>query len=586
MQYRTLTFGRANANARTVPVTVSTEEPVERGSFIEVLSHAPGDIDLSRAPLPLVECHDTSKLNIGVIENLKASDGKLTGVARFGTSLRGEEVFQDVLNGVVRSVSVGYVLTDDGTVVSGDGHTIRFKWMPYEVSCVPAPADTNAGFFRNFQEIEMDQIEQSRNVLSRSQRIAAKNTAEGERLRVQEIQALGQQFTDFRGIRDLADAAIRDGVPTAVFTERLLEAVGSDSHRNWLPEIGSSFGGMGLNQREAKRYSLSRAIEAQATGDWSKAGYEREIHQDLARNVSHRSISGLLVPMADLARAQRRDLLASNPTAGGSLVGTDHRDDLFVDALREKSAVLSLGAQFVDGLVGNIDIPTLAGDVTPNWIASEGSLITESQPTFGQILMSPKSCAAFTDVSRRLLQQTSQQAERLLTNSMVASIAYAIDTAAISGSGINGQPKGLLLANGVSSADGTALDWNDILEFESDVSSSFVDLAGASCGWVTTPLIRKLLKGRVKVAGYPEYLWQSPDNRMNGYAAMATTACPTGHLIFGDWSEVIVGNWGPVEILCDPYSKIQSALVAVRAIADVDIAIKHSGAFCIAPTVT
>lgn len=580
MHYRDLTFGSADKGSRTVPVVISTDDPLDRGSYIEVLSHKLGDIDLSRAPLPLVECHDTSRLNIGVIEDLQITNGKMRGIARFGTSQRGEEVFQDVLNHVVRSVSVGYVLTDQGTLDTNGA--LRFKWMPYEVSCVPAPADTNAGFFRNFQEpqkMEHNDQNNGQSTLSRSQRIAQKGSAESERARVVDIQAMANQFTDFSGVRELSDAAIAEGVSTEAFTNKMLELV---STRSWNPPLAD----LGLNTKEAKKYSLSRAIEAQISGDWSKAGYERELHQDLVRNVSHRQVQGLLVPMADLARVHRRDLLTSSVYAGGAFVGTDHRGDLFVDALREKSVILKMGAQFINDLVGNVDIPTLAGDVTPGWMATESSFIAESQPTFGQILLAPKSCSAYAEMSRRLVKQSSQQAELQVINSMMSAIGFSIDQAAINGAGTAGVPKGILNLSGVGAVSGTSLSWSSILEFESDVAEASVELSGENCGWVTTPAVRKLLKGRVKVAGYPEYLWQSPDNKMNGYQAAASKACPTDTVVFGDWSEILVANWGPIEILVDPYSSIRNAMVAVRAIADIDVAVKHVGAFSVAVSVT
>ncbi len=580
MEYRTLTFGRAEKGTRSVPVVISTDEPLDRGSYVEVLGHAPGDIDLSRAPLPLVECHDTSRLNIGVVENLTASNGKLRGVARFGTSQRGEEVFQDVLNGVVRSVSVGYVLTDEGT--PDKSGSLRFKWMPYEVSCVPAPADTKAGFFRNFQEkIEMEnnQLNPGADTMTRSQRIAQKGSVAAERERVADIISMASQFDDVKGIRAMADIAVRDGVPAEAFKDAILERVSHRGH-NWQDMD------LGLNQKEVRSYSISRAIEAQVSGDWSKAGYERELHQDLIRQVSHRQVQGLLVPLSDLAGAQRRDLLTSTPAWGGNLVATQHRGDLFVDALREKSAVLQLGAQFLNNLVGNVDIPTLTGDVTPGWMLTEDAFIAESQPTFGQILLSPKSCAAYTDVSRRLVKQSSPEVEQLIISSMMAAVGYSIDQAAISGAGTGGVPKGILAWGGVGSVVGTSLGWDAVLEFESDVADASVDLSSNGCGWLTTPAIRKLLKGRVKVAGYPEYLWQSPDNNMNGYRAIASKACSAGTLIFGDWSELLVANFGPIEILVDPYTKIQNAMISVRAIADIDVAVRHAGAFSVATSVT
>lgn len=584
MQFRSLIFGRADPTDRTVPVTVSTETPVDRGDYIEVLDHSPGSVDLSRAPLPLIEQHDDSRLNIGIVENLRAANGKLSGVARFGTSQRAEEIFQDVINRVVRSVSVGYMLTNSGTP-QGDGRTRRFQWAPFEVSCVSCPADTKAGFFRTYITEQYPMIENTTTDpqhMTRSQRIAAKSVGDLARERAADIDAIATQFEKF-GVRGLADQALRTGASVEDFTKAVMDHVGKNS-TTWTPDARSHV--IGMSPREVKQYSICRAIEAQLTGDWRQAGLEREVHETLERGITHRSVTGILIPTADIGKKMARDLLTSSPTGGGYLVGTDHRPDLFVDALRERSAVLSLGAQYITGLQGNVDIPKLAGDVTPVWQATETTSITESQPTFGQILLSPKSCAAYTELSRRLLKQSAPAAETLVVHSMMKTIGFAIDQAAIQGTGASGQPTGLLLAPGLGAVTGTSIDWPAILDFESDVSSSYVDMTGRSCGFITTPLIRKLLKGRVKVASYPEYLWQSPDNRMNGYSAMATSACPTGYLIFGDWSEFIVAEFGPIEIVVNPYAQFQSGIVGVRAIADIDIAVKHAGSFSVASSVT
>ncbi len=125
-----------------------------------------------------------------------------------------------------------------------------------------------------------------------------------------------------------------------------------------------------MSQNERKSYSVLRAIEAHVTGDWRKAGFEREIHDHLASGVNHRSVSGLLVPAGDLAkklaserRYQQRDMTVATAANGGYLVGTDHRPDAFIDMLREASVMLSMGATRLSGLVGNVDIPALSADV-------------------------------------------------------------------------------------------------------------------------------------------------------------------------------------------------------------------------------
>ena len=138
--------GRADQNARTVPLTLSTEHPVERDGFDEILGHLPNEVDLSRSPLPLIQSHNAYRLPIGVVESLHLEGRKLRGLARFGHSTRAQEVFDDIVAGVIRNVSVGYRYLNDGSPAGKRG--LRFAWQPLELSAVAVGADPHAGFMR------------------------------------------------------------------------------------------------------------------------------------------------------------------------------------------------------------------------------------------------------------------------------------------------------------------------------------------------------------------------------------------------------------------------------------------------------
>ena len=141
---------RKGAQGKTFAATISTETPVNRGDYVEILSHATGAVDLSRAPLPLIESHDSRKLPIGVVDDLRISGAKLRGTVRFGTSARAQEVAADVEAGIIRNLSVGYAI--ERTEAQDDGETVTItatRWTPHEVSAVAIGADAAAGFGRN-----------------------------------------------------------------------------------------------------------------------------------------------------------------------------------------------------------------------------------------------------------------------------------------------------------------------------------------------------------------------------------------------------------------------------------------------------
>ena len=145
---RELLLDATRAEGDLIPCTIATATPVMRGNLAEVLDCSPAGVDLTRAPLPLIVAHDQSRLSVGLVENLTATGDRVTGQVRFGTSPEAQQIKADVQAGVIRSLSVGYALLDEGQL-SADGKAMSYRWMPYEVSLVSVPADPQAGFFRS-----------------------------------------------------------------------------------------------------------------------------------------------------------------------------------------------------------------------------------------------------------------------------------------------------------------------------------------------------------------------------------------------------------------------------------------------------
>lgn len=138
----------ADDTERRVPAVISTEYAVERDDYHEVLVHADAAIDMTRAPLPLIEQHQYGRLNIGIVENLRVEGSILRGDVVFGQSARATELWPDVKAGIVRNLSIGYMVLEHRT----EGSTVyATRWQPFEVSLVSVPADPGAGFFRSIQ---------------------------------------------------------------------------------------------------------------------------------------------------------------------------------------------------------------------------------------------------------------------------------------------------------------------------------------------------------------------------------------------------------------------------------------------------
>ena len=150
IQYRTITLDTRNADGdkRTVPATLSSEQPVERGFGMEVLSHEKSAVNLERAVngLPLLFSHNADE-PIGRAENIRITGRKLKADLRFSKSARGSEIWQDVADGVLKDVSIGYRIDD---YQETDETLTATRWTLFEASVVTVPSDHTVGINRSF----------------------------------------------------------------------------------------------------------------------------------------------------------------------------------------------------------------------------------------------------------------------------------------------------------------------------------------------------------------------------------------------------------------------------------------------------
>jgi HK97 family phage major capsid protein len=286
-------------------------------------------------------------------------------------------------------------------------------------------------------------------------------------------------------------------------------------------------------------------------------------------------------------------LTAGSDPAGGYLIETQHMAAEFVELLRNKMLLVPLGARILTGLRGNVDIPTQTGAATAYWLG-EDEAITPTDQTFGSINLTPHTVGGLTRFTRRMLLQSSPDVEGVVRGDLAEVCAIAIDRVGINGGGSN-EPDGILQVSGVApiTTSGT-LTWAKILEFTAAVEGANADVG--QLAFLTNPATKSRLLSTEKATGFPVYLWEFGSNgqgMMAGYRAFATSNVPAtlgvgnnkSAIIFGNWADLIIGQWGPLDILSDPYTDMNKGAVRVRAFMDVDIGIRHAASFAVAQDV-
>ncbi len=587
-----------DAEKRTVEVAFSSEAAVERWFGLEILSHEGAACDLSRLnDAGAVLFNHNWNHQIGVIERAWIdADRKGRALIRFGNGAAAAEKFQDVQDGILRHISVGYSVNDmaldNPEADVGNYRYLVTNWQPYEISFVTVPADTSVGVGRSApmppvptaemaptptetpntgnRNMEKDQIPQPAAVAADPNNTAERGM-QTERERAAELIAIGEAYAQFGGERMAADA-IRNGHSKEQLQTALLETMRSKPTQTDC-EIG-------LNDKEQREYSLARAIHAAASGDWSGAGFERECSQALAGKIG-KTARGFLVPMDALVRAASNYTVANNASAG-TLVDTDFRPQNLIEQLKEKMLLTRLGATYLDGLVGDVSIPKVLTGHASSWINEDGSA-EASAATFGQVPLKNKTISGRTQLSRKLLQQASIGIEAFARNSLLEAIGEGIDIAAFTGSGTGAQPLGLFNTTGIGAVtSGGTLDWAHIVALETVLDEA--NAAGDSLTYVTTKPVRGMLKTTPHKSNVQGYLWNA-DNTLNGYTAIASGRVPKNlggskhGMLFGDFSQLLVGSWGVLDLLVDQYSSSETGAVKIVAFQDVDFAIRHAESF-------
>lgn len=594
-----------NVEARTVELAFASETEYERWWGVEILDCSPKSMRLQRikSGAPLL-CDHNTRDQIGVIESVQIGADKVArAVVRFGRSARAEEWFQDVVDGIRSSVSVGYEIHSAKLVETKDGvDTYRVDdWEPYEVSIVSVPADTSVGVGRaageespvlppntpanTRQSKEIPVMQTAPEAIPapvaapaiQSQDTASRDAA--QRKLTAELLALGDANERFNG-RQLAREAIERGdTTTEALRSHIMNAM-TAAQKGTTPAAN-----LDLSRGEVQRFSVLKAIRALVDKDWSGAGFERECHQEILKRtgLSAAVHGGFFVPVD----VQRRDLTVGTPTAGGNLVGTNLQPQSFIDLLRARSVCAGLGMQMLTGLVGNVTIPKLTGASTAYWLANEAAAITESQQTIGQLALSPKTIGVYTELSRLLMMQSTPSAEQLVMNDFAKQMALGLDLAVLEGSGASGQPTGISLTAGIGSVTGTSLALAGITEFQTDCATgNALDVGSA---YVTTPAVAGLLLQRARFASTDSRtLWEGNvlEGTVMGFRGRTTTQVTAASMTFGDFAQAVMAEWGMLEIALNPYASFAAAITGVRCIQSVDVGIRQAAAFSRATSIT
>ena len=587
---------------RTFEFPFSSEYPVTRYFGSEVLSHD------SKAPIflrlndgaPFLFNHNPDKV-LGVVERAYLDEDKKRAYAkiRFSRSDFAKQYLDDVKDGILRGISFGYSIDE---VEQREEGVLATSWTPHELSLVSIPADPTIGIGRSLLSEEPAMPESSQpedTTITNEAPVEKQETRSAVTTAATPAPAMEEQTPNLEVIRSEAKKAEKDRVAAinalgaqhrmADLAQELVDGDNSidEARAAFLEKLGTrqveqpirsadvTSNDVGLSQKEVKRFSFVRALNYLANpGDQSarrEAEFEIEVCQAASKQYE-RSSNGIVVPNEVL----RRDLNVGTATAGGNLVDDVLLSGSFIDLLRNRLALADAGMTTLTGINGNISIPKQGSSATAYWVG-EGSSPTESQQTIEQVNLSPKTCGAFVDYSRKLLLQSSIDVEQMVRDDLARVLALELDRVGLNGSGSSNQPLGLINTTGIGTQTITTFGtFAEYIGMETDVAVANAD--AGSLRYIINASARGALKSTEKATNTGMFVYENDE--INGYPVTVTNQLANNDALFGDFSQLIMAMWSGLDLTVDPYAGATAGTVRIIALQDVDFAVKQPGAFC------
>ena len=341
-------------------------------------------------------------------------------------------------------------------------------------------------------------------------------------------------------------------------------------------------------EKEAKKghaFSFVKFVREAAEGNLT--GIERDALAAGKDEYNRLGLSsrGYVIPSALLRASAGQNYTTA--ADGGNMI--EQMAPKYIDALRNKLVIAQLGATVLTDLVGTLPVVKV-GDVTAGFLA-EGAAGSISKAAVAKATMTPHRAFVAMAFSRDLTRQTSVDVERMLLEKITFAHAQLIDSAAISGTGSNNQPTGILSNSNVAvvagGTNGAALTWANLVALETAVNAANGNRG--KLGYLTNAKVVGAMKTTERATNTARFLIEN--GVANGYPVEMSNLVPSNitkgtgtglsAAIFGNWEDLFVGQWGGLDIVVDPYTLAANGDIRLVLNAYNDVIVAEPGSFAI-----
>jgi HK97 family phage major capsid protein len=265
---------------------------------------------------------------------------------------------------------------------------------------------------------------------------------------------------------------------------------------------------------------------------------------------------------------------------------------------RERSAVMRL-AETVPGLIGEVELPRIVDGATAEFLGEDDEA-PEVETEYGLLTLRPKTVGCHLEMTRRFVKDAVPGTEAMIRRDLAQALASAMDYSFLTGQGGRHHPIGLLNWTGIGAVtggtDGAAPAFEHLVALESELAAANLD--AGRLAYLTNSDVRGKLKRTPQhaTANVGGWCWEAYPGQadptvgmVNGYPAHVSNLVPSNldkgsstgvcsAIIFADWAKVVVGLFGALRLIVDPYSGSKRGRVRLVAFLDADMVVRQAGA--------
>ncbi|EKC4055041.1 phage major capsid protein [Escherichia coli] len=598
----------------------------------EILVHTPEAVDLSRLNnnAPLLFNHNFDN-HIGVVCNARI-DADNVGRALVKFSKHGtlaNDVRNKVIEGTMEKISVGYDIKEYH-IDYAKGQLIVTKWAPFEISFVTVPADDTVGLNRSLNTITVnleakrdmtkEQIEEIKEEQEPAQ-VEETPVEENKELEVEETQERQvEENEENENLEDGKDAehpeSVDDDSSTVREEEEMTEEreaapveeekieVAERSEEDEL-EIREIARELNIDDEELKRALANKemtpeAFRTKALNNITNAQRNNEQIKDSKmektfdlNNVIRSLVDGEALgaheaeysAMAATATMQRgraarggsvfvpaaamRAAAAGNTKADLTAI-TDEKllTESYIEMLMPESVLGRLGVTVLSGLNSPVAVPKLtASSVDAFGFVDENGAAPESKAQFANVKMAPKTFAGGNPISRQSIKTVPGIAS-LITDHINKAVRIKLEQLILSDKDNERGPAGLVkqLVDGGRVAKKAAFSYKDFLKEIAALTDAGVPAQAIK--FAMSGATAAELESTLKDNGVSGYIIEN--GKLAGYEVITSGVIPADHIVLGDFSGIMIGEWGGLELDMDTTTYRDRAAIVPRIWVDLD----------------